>query len=114
VVVVPFPGPGGPVRVSTATGATPRWSRSGKELFYSTAAGLMVAEVNGDGPVFRVGAVGPLFDVARRTAAWRGWGPAFNWDVSADGQRFLVNTATETLQPPPATIITNWTASVRR
>jgi Tol biopolymer transport system component len=114
VAVVPFPGPGGPVRVSTGNGTTPRWSRTGKELFYSTQAGLMVAEVNGDGPVFRVGAVRPLFDVARRTAAWRGWGPPFNWDVSADGQRFLVNTATETLQPSPATIITNWTASVRR
>jgi serine/threonine protein kinase/Tol biopolymer transport system component len=127
VVVVPFAAPGqgsgtstppaaraDRVRVSTAAGSTPRWRRDGKEIFYSTSTGLMAAEVNGDGAVFQVGAVQPLFDVRRRTAGVRGWGPQFSWDVSADGQRFLVNTATETLVPPPATVILNWTASLRR
>jgi serine/threonine-protein kinase len=34
VYVVPFPGPGGRLQVSTTGGSFPRWSSNGKELFY--------------------------------------------------------------------------------
>jgi Tol biopolymer transport system component len=49
VYVQPFPGPGAKVRVSTASGRYPRWTRNGRELLYWTAspgnAGLMSVTV---------------------------------------------------------------------
>ena len=38
-------------------------------------------------------------------------GPAY--DVSADGQRFLVNTVVETAAPSPITLVVNWTSALR-
>jgi Tol biopolymer transport system component len=43
IYIWPFPGPGVKVRVSTDGGARPRWSRDGKELFYTSQEQLMVA-----------------------------------------------------------------------
>jgi len=46
IYVVPFPGPGGKRQVSTGGGIKPRWRRDGKEIFYQTEDGqLMAAEV---------------------------------------------------------------------
>ena len=39
----PFPGPGGAKRISTTGGASPRWRRNGRELFYRTPDGRMMA-----------------------------------------------------------------------
>jgi Tol biopolymer transport system component len=107
--------PEGKWQVSTGIGtAPPRWRRDGKELFYATPDGLMAAEVNGEGSTFEVGAVRSLFDVRRRAVGWLGSGPGASYDVSADGERFLVNTAVEELVAPPATVVVNWTAGLRK
>jgi hypothetical protein len=37
----------------------------------------------------------------------------WDWDVSADGQRFLVGRAAET-QTTPFAVVVNWTADVKR
>jgi hypothetical protein len=126
VFVVPFVGPdqnsgtpaasaGGKWQVSTAGGSYARWRRDGRELFYLSADNkLMAAEVNGDGSAFEVGAVRELFETRPRLASWLGYGPGVNFDVSADGQGFLVNTVTETAPPRPITIVVNWTAGLRK
>jgi hypothetical protein len=31
-----------------------------------------------------------------------------SWDVSPDGQRFLVNTSVENVTTPPITVVLNW------
>ena len=67
----------------------------------------MAAEVNGQGPGFEVGAVRPLFQ-ARPT------GTRYEWDVSADGQRFLVNTAVEQTTSAPVTLVINWQAGLKK
>ncbi len=36
------------------------------------------------------------------------------YDVTADGQRFLVNVAMDESRASPITIITNWTAGLKR
>src|SRR5262249_23915097 len=84
VYVVPFPGPGGRWQVSPAGGISPRWRRDGKELFYLTPENkLMAAEIKAYTSSIEVGAIHPLFDL-------RGYGAFARYDVSGDGQRFIV------------------------
>lgn len=37
-----------------------------------------------------------------------------SWDVSPDGQRFLVNTAAEQQNAAPLTVLTNWQAKLKK
>jgi hypothetical protein len=39
---------------------------------------------------------------------------AVSYDVTADGQRFLINTKTEESNPAPMSIILNWTSEMER
>jgi Tol biopolymer transport system component len=108
VYVAPFPGPGGKRQVSVAGGGTPRWRRDGKELFYlAPDRQLMAAEVNGKGGAFEIGAVRPLF----RT---RAVAPALTYDVTADGQRFLVINSVDEEASSPLTLVVNWNAGLKR
>lgn len=106
--VAPFPGPGGKWQVSVAGGGQPRWRRDGKELFYLAPDNkLMAAAVSGQGSAFEVGAVRPLFDTGAT-------GPFSSYDVSSDGQRFLVNTPAEEATSAPITLVVNWTALLKK
>jgi tricorn protease-like protein len=110
VYVVPFPKAEGKELVSTAGGTYARWRRDGKEIFYMAPDNrLMAAEVIGEGPVFRVGAVRPLFAINPPSGR-------YPYDVSADGQRFLVNTSSEVdaASTQPITVVLNWPAALRR
>lgn len=108
VYVAPFPGPGGKWQVSTTGGVWPRWQHNGKELFYRAPDNrLMVAEVNGSGSAFAVGAVRPLF-----TLPAFGGGSAY--DATPDGQRFLVNAPSEQSTAVPITLVVNWPALLRQ
>ena len=109
IYVAPFPGPGGKWQISTAGGTLPRWRHDGTEIFYLTPDNrLMAAAVNGKGASFEVGAVKPLF--ATRIAT----GGSYQYDVSADGQRFLINTAPEQATSAPITVVLNWTAGLKK
>jgi serine/threonine protein kinase/Tol biopolymer transport system component len=89
VYVAAFPGAGGKRQISTAGGVAPRWRRDGKEIFYlDLNSTLMAAAVNGQGGSFEVASVKPLFETRAVSN--------YPYDVSADGQRFLiVHTANE-------------------
>jgi Tol biopolymer transport system component len=114
VYVAPFPGTGAKWQLSTGGGALPRWRRDGTEIFYSTLGTvdrkLMVAAVNGKGRSFEVGVVKPLFVV--RTPI--GFGLGYPYDVSADGQRFLINTLPEQTASAPITVVVNWQAGLKK
>jgi len=114
IYVMPFAAAqGGKWQVSTFGGDQPRWRRDGRELFYLAGNTIMAAEVNGSGPAFQVGAVRRLFDVTRRTAP-SPFGVGSVYDVTADGQRFLVSVVAEAEEAPsPITVITNWTTTLR-
>jgi hypothetical protein len=108
VYVAPFPRREGKWQISTAGGSWPRWRRDGKELFYLAPDGkLMAATVHGDGSAFAVDAVRPLFDT-------RLGGLRYAYDVSPDGQRFLVNTIVEEVTTAPITLVVNWPASLKK
>jgi Tol biopolymer transport system component len=109
VYVVPFPGPGAKRQVSTTGGDHPRWRRDGKEIFYLASDDrLMAAAVSPEGSRFEVGAVETLFETSR---ARIGVSP---YDVSADGQRFLINTATEQINADPITVVVNWAPALTK
>ncbi|MGH2567608.1 MAG: hypothetical protein ACRDGA_04665, partial [Bacteroidota bacterium] len=109
VYVRPFPGPGGKYQISTTGGTRAKWRKDGKELFYlSDDNKLMAAEVKPAGTTFEVVQVRPLFT----TSPFLGGGV---YDVTADGQRFLVNTtgAGEELSSP-ITLVVNWDAEAKK
>jgi len=109
IYVASFPGPGGKWQISNAGGTYPRWRHDGSEIYYLTADNrLMVASVNGKGAGFEVGAVKPLFTTRIATVG------SYQYDVSADGQRFLINTSPEQATSAPITIVLNWTAGLKK
>ncbi|MGH7593112.1 MAG: TolB family protein, partial [Gemmatimonadales bacterium] len=87
VYVRPFPNAtAGKIQVSTAGGIGPHWSAKGDELFYvSTDNEMMAARVRA-APTFTVLATTRLFS----TAGFRLPPQHDAYDVSADGQRFLM------------------------
>jgi hypothetical protein len=104
VYVVPFPGPGGKTRISTAGGDNARWRRDGKEIFYLERNTLMAAAVTANGSRFEVRTVQRLFEVPTVDGYWP-------YDVSPDGQRLLVNTMSELVSP--LTVVVNWPAGLK-
>ncbi len=103
VYVRPFPAGSGTWQVSTAGGAFPHWRRDGKELFFlSGDFKLMAVPVSADAK-FHAGTPVPLFAVHPS-------GAGTVYDVSSDGQRFLVNSLATDLGSPPLDLFIHWTA----
>ena len=111
VYVRPFPPAAGQWMVSTNGGSQPRWSGTGKELFYAGPdRKLMVVEVTEDGSNFTAGSPKPLFDT-RTTPFFAG---ARFYDVTNNGQRFVMVIPVEESSPSPLTVVLNWTAGVKK
>jgi|SRR5579859_3295712 len=107
VYVTPFPGPGARIAVSSGGGNDPRWRGDGKELFYvNKDLTLVAAQVRQSASEFRVLSSQPLFRLQLP------WNVGF-YDVTRDGQRFLVNTRTHKEQSEALTVVTDWTAQIQ-
>jgi Tol biopolymer transport system component len=110
VYVTSFPKPGGKWQISTGGGNIARWRRDGREIFYLAPDNkLMAAQVNGQGPGVEVGPVRMLFQTRAKTIDTR-----YAYDVSADGQRFLVITPVEQTTSAPLTLVVNWPALLKK
>jgi serine/threonine protein kinase len=108
VYVQPFPGPGRKWQVSAATGSAAAWSRDGKEIFYvGPDRKLMTVPVKTT-PEFEAGIAVPLFE-ARMAPP-----PGRQYDVSADGKRFILNTPASEEAAAPITVVLNWAAELKR
>ena len=121
VYVVPFdatkalktgPGPAntGPIdrwQVSTDGGTFPRWRTDGKQIFYLSAGGkMMAAEVNGRGANLEVGTPRALFSAPTTVSM-------SPYDVSPDGTRFLFIAPGEQ-ENPALRLVVNWTAILKK
>jgi hypothetical protein len=106
VYVAPFPGLGGKWQVSAAGGHWPRWRRDGRELFFlAPDSRMMAAEIEGRWPTFEIATIRPLFQTqVRLRPNVQGYG----YDVSADGQRFLINMTVDQAAVQPITLVVNW------
>jgi Tol biopolymer transport system component len=116
VYVRPFPSGEGVSRISTAGGDQPRWRGDGKELFYAGADGRMMAvpvrAVTAPKPSFEPGTPVPLFE--SHILATPTTNGVFQYDVSADGKRFLVVTDNADAATPPFTVVVNWNAGRKK
>jgi Tol biopolymer transport system component len=98
--------------LSIAGGMQPRWRADGRELFYLEPDGqLMAVSVITDGPAFEAAAPRPLFtmEVPEPSAPF-----PTDYDVSADGQRFLANIVVDQASRPSVKIVLNWTTELER
>jgi len=86
VYVKPYPGQGGIVPISSEGGLEPVWARSGKELFYRTGDQMMVVSVQTD-TTFKAEKPTLLFEGSYR---YNWTGVTSNYDVTADGQQFVM------------------------
>ena len=109
IYVRTFPGQEGKWRVSSEGGGTPQWRADGKELFYLGPGEekLMAVEISiREG--FLSGTPKPLFAARVSDGKTRN-----KYVPSADGQRFLLETAMP--EPTkPTTIVLNWPADLPR
>ena len=96
-------------QVSAGGGGMPRWRADGRELFYMTGSGrMMAAAVAPAAGQLKFDAPQTLFETRPLPKTWN------LYDVSADGQRFLVNLSLEVTNSPAITVLTNWTEKLRR
>ena len=110
IYVQPFPGPGEKFRISANGGAQPRWDTNGRELFYVSLDGKMMAapvKLLPDGQSLETRTPAALFPVRIAGGPLPG---SFNqqYAVSSDGQRFLANLAADEGGASPITLILNW------
>jgi len=109
VYVQSFPASGGKWKVSTDGGHHPLWRGDGKELFYmAPGRKLMAVEVKASS-TFEVSVPQELFETRIAGATFRR-----GYDVTADGQRFLIITQLEEEKPSPISVVLNWTADLKR
>ena len=105
IYVTPFPAdPRRKQRISAGGGITARWAGNGREIFYYEPASGRMQSVAltyvGDG--VEIGPARPLFKV-RPNLDWGLW-----YDVTRDGQRFLVNKLPDHGTMTPLTLVANW------
>jgi Tol biopolymer transport system component len=95
-------------QVSTGGGGLPRWRADGAEMFYMTSGGRMMAvTLHPTGGDFQFEPVHMLFQTRPIPQTWN------LYDVSADGQRFLLNLPLEWSSAAPITVVTNWTEKLK-
>ncbi|SPE37565.1 Serine/threonine protein kinase [Candidatus Sulfopaludibacter sp. SbA6] len=100
----------GKFQISTAGGSTPVWRADGKEIFYLAADGKMMAvPVESGANFFRPGSPQPLFPTRLMP---RDSGRT-DYDVTPDGQRFLINQPVAESVDEPISVIVNWPKLLR-
>jgi Tol biopolymer transport system component len=112
IYVSPFPSASGKWQVSSAGGQEPRWRRDGKELFYLSADGKMMAAVVKTGDSFEAGSPVALFQTHRRQPVSAQ--DFFSYDVSDDGQRFLIATKVDEANAAPLSVLLNWASEMEK
>ena len=108
IYVTSFPEARGKWQVSTGGGEQPRWRGDGKELFYLSSDSKMMAVSVGTGSNFDAGTPVALFQSTPRQPVLVY--DLFVYDVSRDGQRFLINTPVNQADTHPMSILLNWPA----
>ncbi len=116
IYIQPFPRPpngGSKTPISRDGGSQPRWRRDGKELFYSSPDGKMMAVNVTLGPIFKASAPRTLFQVpVAQIGHNEGGVQVLAWDVAPDGKRFLIDTATTSSES--VTVVLNWTTELNK
>ena len=110
IYVTPFPQAKGKWQVSSTGATTPRWRRDGRELFFCRTDGiLMAAEVTAEKDSFAVGSIKQLSERRVFQTFY-----SATYDVFPDGQRFIMAAVKPEAIHAPLTLVTNWTAELKK
>ena len=91
-------------QISTAGGSQPVWRGDGQELFFLAPDGKLMSVPVPPGNLWGPAGAQPLFQTRMRAT----YAPyPLNYDVTADGQRFLINDVRPDTGPI-ISVITNW------
>lgn len=104
VYVQRAPPASGEWKISIDGGSAPRWRKDGRELFFISATGAMMAVDVKPGENFSAGIPHQLFAVEGVNVA--------DYDVRADGKQFLVFVPQRQKQDFPITVVLNWWAEL--
>lgn len=108
VYVRSFPSAAAKSKISVAGGTDPRWRRDGRELFYlAPDQKLMAVSVQTRVP-FVASLPKALFE--SRVSHGGEWA----YDVTPDGQRFIVSVAAGDSSPAAITVVLNWASGLSR
>jgi hypothetical protein len=110
IYVRAYPGPGGKWQISTDGGNEPLWARNGRELFYRNGDKVMAVDITTQ-PSFQAGTPRMLFE-----GEYERRNNETNFDISPDGQRFLMIKPSEQ-QAQAATqihVVLNWFEELKR
>ena len=110
VYVQPYPGPGGKWQISNEGGNEPLWAKNGRELFYRDGDKMMAVPVTTQ-PNFRAGTPTLLFEGQYHNDF--NWSPP-NYDVTPDGQRFLMIQPGEQEAATQINVVLNWFEELKR
>jgi Tol biopolymer transport system component len=111
VYVRPFPAPGMKHQMSSQGGIQPLWARNGRQLFYRWKDQVWAVDIRTDGG-FSTGKPRLLFE----RPGYSPGSPTRNYDLSLDGQRFLM-VKLEQRKPSPVTemtLVQNWFEELKR
>jgi Tol biopolymer transport system component len=100
IFVRPYPGPGAKVLVSSKGGDEPAWAPNGRELFYREGPRMMAVPIR-TAPQFQAGVPEVLFE-----GLYEPGNEYVNYDVSADGRRFVLVKGSET--PLQIVVVPDW------
>jgi serine/threonine protein kinase/Tol biopolymer transport system component len=104
IYVRPYPGPGGKWQISTEGGTEPVWNPNGRELFYRSGDKIMAVDITTQ-PSFAAGKPRMLFEGRYEQAPF----PIADYDISADGQSFLMLKPSEQeAAPTQINVVLNW------
>ena len=112
IYVAPFPAGNSKWQVSTGGGQEPRWRRDGKELFYLSRDSKLMSVPVSTGTSFESGAPVVLFQTHHRQPISSQ--DTFSYDVSADGQRFLIATQVDEPSIAPLSVLLNWGSEMEK
>jgi serine/threonine-protein kinase len=112
IYVQPYPGPGGKWQISTEGGTEPLWNRNGRELFYRSGNKMMAVQITTQ-PAFAASKPTMLFEKEYAASEFPATGIAY--DVSPDGQRFLmVKEAAQATALTQINVVLNWFEELKR
>lgn len=119
VYVQAFPGPGPKIQVSSEGGTDPVWKRTGGELYFRNGDKMMAVAVSTT-PTFTAGHPRTLWEGRYSHGMSTSCGPpgatSSNYDVTVDGQRFLMikDEAPDTAVSKQIVVVLGWADEVNR
>ncbi|MDQ6802888.1 MAG: serine/threonine-protein kinase [Acidobacteriota bacterium] len=105
VYVMRYPAGGPRVQITADGGSQPTWRGDEKELFFLAPGGRMMSvSIDTTGGVLKPGVPAHLFDASIRPSR----DEEREYDVTRDGQRFIINSVPPNIRSIPITVVVNW------